>query len=177
MEITTKFGKKIYVYDDLFSLRTRDVTLFKCFRSNYKLGWGDGETEDLGGYHYLHSMFSEQELEMTPFFTELQQTPAYDHVKDLSISQIVVNLATPCQANFLHAHPEKKVLLYYANTKWEEGWHGETHWYDEAKKEIEYSSPYVPGRLVIFDGSIPHTIRPQSYLANRYRFTLTILFD
>lgn len=177
MEITTKFGKKIYVYDDIFSHRTRDLTLYDCFKANYKLGWGDGETEDLAGYHYLHSMFSENEFLDMPFYHELQESEAFKHINGSSISQIVVNLATPCQANFLHAHPEQKVLLYYVNTKWQEGWHGETHWYDEAGKNIEYSTPYVPGRLIIFDGTIPHTIRPQSYLANRYRFTLTVLFN
>ena len=45
------------------------------------------------------------------------------------------------------------------------------------QSEIAYASVYIPGRIILFDGSIPHAIRPQSVKAPKYRFTLSLFFD
>ena len=42
---------------------------------------------------------------------------------------------------------------------------------------IAYTTPYIPGRFILFDGSIPHTIRPQSSKAPKFRFTISIFFE
>jgi hypothetical protein len=68
-------------------------------------------------------------------------------------------------------------VLYYVNLEWQDGWHGETLFYDESLKNIVFASPYIPGRIVVFDGSIPHTIRPQSYIASHYRFTFALIYN
>ena len=44
-------------------------------------------------------------------------------------------------------------------------------------KEIVYTSLFIPGRIILFDGSIPHAIRPQSVKAPKFRFTLSLFFD
>ena len=44
-------------------------------------------------------------------------------------------------------------------------------------KEIAYTSSYIPGRIILFDGSIPHAIRPQSVKAPKFRFTLSLFFE
>ena len=41
---------------------------------------------------------------------------------------------------------------------------------------IEYTSSYVPGRIILFDGNIPHAIRPQSINAPKYRFSLSVFY-
>jgi len=61
------------------------------------------------------------------------------------------------------------------NVDWREEWAGETIFYDESN-EIIFCSPYKPGRMIVFDGTIPHTIRPQSIISPNYRFSLTIRF-
>ena len=81
------------------------------------------------------------------------------------------------RSNFIHSHPEKLAILYYVNLDWEDGWHGETLFYNESGKEIVFASPYTPGRVIVFDASIPHTIRPQSVIGPKFRFTLSIFFD
>ena len=43
--------------------------------------------------------------------------------------------------------------------------------------EVKYTSLFKPGRIVFFDGNIPHTIRPSSHIAPSYRFTLFASFD
>jgi hypothetical protein len=67
--------------------------------------------------------------------------------------------------------------LYYANLEWEQHWHGETLFYSEDLNEIDLAIRYTPGRIVVFDATIPHSIRPQSNVANNYRFTYAMTFD
>ena len=45
------------------------------------------------------------------------------------------------------------------------------------KKDIIYTSPYTPGRIIVFDATIPHAIRPQSVIGPKFRFTLASFFD
>lgn len=177
MHIETKLGKTIDVYDDCVPLTIRDETFVKVQNSLYKIGWGDGTTEETIKYKYLHSMYGHEEIMDSTIFKSIMASPAGRHVQGLELKKAISNLSTPSDVNFTHAHPEKIVILYYVNLEWRQGWHGETHWYDEGLKNIEFSSPYTPGRIVVFDGSIPHCIRPQSYIASNYRFTLALTFD
>jgi hypothetical protein len=48
--------------------------------------------------------------------------------------------------------------------------------FDDQGIEIEYVTPFVPGRIIIFDSDIPHTAKEQSVLGPSYRFTLAIKF-
>jgi len=60
---------------------------------------------------------------------------------------------------------------------WEDGWYGETMFYDPNDLEkVSYTSLYKPGRIILFDGSIPHAIRPQSIRGPKYRISLTLIF-
>ena len=77
-----------------------------------------------------------------------------------------------------NAHHNQQVALYYVNLEWRDGWHGETVFYNPDKlNEIAYASLFVPGRIILFDGSIPHAIRPQSIKAPKFRFTVSLFFD
>ena len=97
-----------------------------------------------------------------------------DFIKEYDIGKTVINLSTPSDVNYVHTHPEDKILLYYVNAEWREGWHGETQFYSEDLKQIQFSSPYTPGRLILFNANIPHTIRPQSIIGPQFRFTLAM---
>ena len=44
-------------------------------------------------------------------------------------------------------------------------------------KEILYTSLYQPGRILLFDGYIPHAIRPQSVKGPKFRLSLSLFFD
>lgn len=69
-----------------------------------------------------------------------------------------------------------KTVLVYINKKWDVDWGGETAFYDDKREELLYMSQIVPGRILIFDGSIPHSAKPQHFHAQPYRFTLAIKF-
>ena len=69
-----------------------------------------------------------------------------------------------------------KTLIYYMNREWKHEWGGETIFLDDNSKEIEYITPFVPGRIIVFDSTIPHSARQQSFAGPLYRFTLAIKF-
>ena len=65
--------------------------------------------------------------------------------------------------------------LYYVNLNWEDGFYGETFFYNSKDlSKIEFASVYKPGRIILFDGHIPHAIRPQSIKGPKFRFTLSV---
>ena len=79
--------------------------------------------------------------------------------------------------NFIHTHPDQIVALHYSNLTWNPEWGGETLFYKDNKRDILLSSPYVPNRLLIFDGAIPHTIKAQNLMGPSYRFTTSVFFN
>tara|TARA_B100000945_G_C20336848_1_gene575354 strand:+ start:379 stop:1014 length:636 start_codon:yes stop_codon:yes gene_type:complete len=91
-----------------------------------------------------------------------------------------VNLGLHSDVSQLHTdnRSKNKTLLYYANKNWEIGWGGETVFYNDRGTDYVKVVPYVPGRIVIFDGRIPHTAKPMNIrLSPTYRFTVALKFD
>tara|TARA_B100000287_G_scaffold402367_1_gene423220 strand:- start:1151 stop:1864 length:714 start_codon:yes stop_codon:yes gene_type:complete len=65
--------------------------------------------------------------------------------------------------------PDNKTVLVYMNPAWDPQWGGETIFYNDDLDAVRLVQPR-PGRVVIFDGRIPHTGRPPTpkYKHNRY---------
>ena len=64
---------------------------------------------------------------------------------------------------------DNKTVLVYMNAEWRPEWGGETIFYDDRLEAQRIVTP-KPGRIVIFDGRIPHTGRPPTpkFMFNRY---------
>lgn len=172
------FGKKIHVFDGLLPMNVRDKAFMFASNSMYRIGWGDSDSEKKRAYKFLYSSFTEDDnnnFGVLPYL--LANTVVKDIVGNLQPKNSIINLSTPSNVHTAHAHPEKLVLLYYVNPEWEQSWYGETLFYSEDLKEIKLALPYTPGRVVLFDGSIPHSIRPQSIAADGYRFTYAVSFE
>tara|TARA_B100000287_G_scaffold110744_1_gene103109 strand:+ start:1735 stop:2451 length:717 start_codon:yes stop_codon:yes gene_type:complete len=75
-----------------------------------------------------------------------------------------------------HDVPSNKTVLIYLNTKWDPSWGGETIFYDHNLDAHRAVTPR-PGRVVMFDGRIPHTGRPPTprYALNRYIMTFKFM--
>jgi hypothetical protein len=174
-EIFVDKGKRIAVYDGLFDLRFRQKVFEYAYSSYFVLGWADGSIIENQGIRYLHSNYSDKDLQHLGIIDDISNTVAFKELEGYNISKAVLNLSTACNTNFVHAHSEDKVLLYYVNLEWKDGWHGETLFYSEDLKDIVFASPYTPGRIIAFDADIPHTIRPQSHTAVQYRFSLALI--
>lgn len=71
--------------------------------------------------------------------------------------------------------PEKRELtaLWFLSKTWEPEWGGETMFFDASGDALFCASP-KPGRLVLFDGAIPHVGRPPSRICYTPRFTFAI---
>lgn len=176
-KLTFEGGKTLNVYDDLFSLSFRLSAYTFALSSHFKIGWGDGITEERIAHRYLHSLFSPDDVMRLGIIEQIRNSSAGAELDGYTLEKTVLNLSVPSDTHFVHTHPEEKILLYYVNPEWQDGWHGETLFYDEACKDIVFATPYTPGRLISFSGSIPHAIRPQSRTGPLHRFTLALIFN
>lgn len=175
-EVEVDNGRKLRVYDDVFDMEYRHNLYTFGQKSMYRIGWADGPVVEHRKHQLLHSFYSPEDIERIGLVPKLQATPVGQEMEGFTLNKCVMNLSTPSDANFVHAHPEDKVLLYYINLEWHDGWHGETLFYDEPGREVMFASAYTPNRLIAFDAKIPHTIRPQSTIAAFYRLTLAMIY-
>ena len=172
-------GYNIEVYDNLFTLAERNNFYNFVVNSKYSLGdWKDSNELEYANNAYFHSLYNSEDLENFGFFKSLGRYDAlYNYLQNFVAKKSVVNLSIPSNTYFNHVHNNRKVLLYYVNLRWKEEWAGETLFYDDSLKNILFASPYTPGRVILFDGAIPHTLRSQSGSAPHFRFTFTTFFD
>jgi SM-20-related protein len=63
-------------------------------------------------------------------------------------------------------------VLMFCNEHWATCWGGELVFYDDAKENVIMSVLPKPGRVVIFDGHIPHSARSPSVLCDQLRMTI-----
>ena len=170
-------GRSIEVYDDVFTYDQK-LRLYNFFRnSSYGIGWEDTNEIENSNYKYFYCNWSNEDLQNSKFFDFLKNKDFFENLLESYISKkTVANLSYPNNVYFCHTHPQEKVLLYYGNIQWKQEWAGETLFFDEEGKEILYASAYVPGRVIIFDGVIPHTIRAQSSAAPHFRFSLSVFW-
>ena len=91
-----------------------------------------------------------------------------------------VNLGIHGDVNHMHVDGKYypcKTLLYYANQHWEYNWGGHTIFYDK-DGNIKTTVEVKPGRIVIFDGNIPHTVMPMNPRCSpSFRFTVAFKFE
>ena len=74
--------------------------------------------------------------------------------------------------------PEQRELtaLWFLATRWEPEWGGETMFFDASGDALYCASP-KPGRLVVFDGAIPHAGRPPSRICYAPRYTFAVKLE
>lgn len=177
MKLIKDKNKFIHIFDNAIS-QAEHETFYSYIRSSYfGIGFEDTNAVETANHKYLQSEYTIQDLEKSGFYSAIQKSKAWNLLENKNISRIAINLGVPSDTNWLHTHKDQIALIYYANLNWTPEWAGETLFYSEDLKEIIYTSMYVPRRLIIFDGEIPHSIRVQSNLAPHYRFTLAMFID
>ena len=168
-------GYNLETVDNIFSLDDRHAFYDYFKKSKFSIGWEDTNEIEIQHYKHLHSTYIEEDFNKLGFARKLLSTEFGNRIfSTYNIKNCVVNLSKPGDFYLNHTHGKITVLLYYANIRWHEEWAGETLFYNDSMQEILFASPYVPGRLILFDGKLPHTIRSQSVIAPHYRFTFTI---
>ena len=175
------FWKKPFAKIAVFDKRVNyfDQQQIFAFAINSRLGLGWNDVDEPEKYEKnLHSRWNEDDCEsssiLRPIRKCINETSWFTKKK---FDSAVLNLIRPSDVHYIHCHADSQVALYYINLEWKDGWHGETIFYDNNdQNSIVFTSPYVAGRIILFDGSIPHTIRPQSIRAPKYRLTLSCFF-
>ena len=175
-EVIADNNRIIRVYDDVFDFAYKQDIYAFVTKSLFQIGWADGSLIENKKHMFLHSAYSETDLNRLGYLDRIANSPVAKETEGYKLVHAVVNLSTPSDINFVHSHPEDKVILYYVNLEWNDGWHGETLFYSDNLKDIVFASPYTPGRIIVFDAKTPHTIRPQSHLAAFYRFTFALVY-
>jgi Rps23 Pro-64 3,4-dihydroxylase Tpa1-like proline 4-hydroxylase len=179
--ITTANNKTIEIYDDIFdrAQRTRfyNFILSSKFRPN---GMEDNRLEHKGDIS-MCSIYSIEDLDNMGFFKSPEIQLLKDRLNNWDIAQIRVNLTTLNDRNRFHVDYEDRklealTLLYYPNLEWNVEWGGFTMFTNETLTEVEYCSTYTPGRVILFNSTIPHAINPPSNIAPVYRFSFAIQF-
>lgn len=172
-------NKKIVVYDNIFSLHDcLDIYILigglPYFRTNIDLplaGTSDIDTKfvsNIGSNDRLGQMLFEK------YIKNIDELP----IADARIMNQYINYSTPGTVDRLHADATSfhidptYTILQYANFRWEVDWHGQTVFYDDDHKEIVFSSVVKPGRVIVFDSTIPHSATAPSKLSEYPRFTI-----
>jgi hypothetical protein len=176
-EITVERNKSIKIYDDVLDLCQRQHLYSFVTKSLFTIGWADGAILENQQNKFLHSVYSNEDLNNFKLLNYLQGTELSKDLEGYKVDQAIVNLSMPSDYNYVHAHAQDKVLLYYVNLEWQDGWHGETLFFNESCKDVVFASSFTPGRFILFDANIPHTIRPQSIIAAKYRFTFALTLN
>lgn len=162
----------IKIYDDLVSPSYRELIYSYVQNSLFKIGNQDGTAFETMPHQYLCSDYSKQDLINSKFIEAVKGTEVGELFNTHEIARCLVNLSVPSDSNFLHTHHGCIAVLYYVNLNWRADWAGETVFYNDSKTEVTQAINVKPGRVVVFDGGLHHSVRPQAPIAPHYRFTL-----
>jgi len=172
----------IKVYDDVFTLDQQHLIYEHALECDYHIGWKDlpwGEDQ------YFYSRWSPDEWSKTMstdndrhFLHALgHSVPFVENVMDKEIIKTIVNAVTLDASANTHCHQNGEfVALYYVNPEWKPEWSGETFFYDDKGQEVIYCSKFVPNRMIIFNGLIPHRFNAPSRQAPKFRFTISTFY-
>lgn len=167
--------KGVEIYDDTYDLAHRFDIQESVKRSPFQIGWSD--TTD-NTEQYMFSQWNPEKLNSIRFFSPFMKGhPLNSKIDPDKFLRCIINSDVCTNTHWTHTHMNENVLLYYVNMDWQDHWGGETLFYDKKKNsDIIFGSRFTPGRIIWFDGEYPHTIKPQSRLAPKYRFTVSVFF-
>ena len=167
----------IQIYDNTLKESVKSNIYLLAITAKYQIGWDDTSVFEHRQYPCLHHTLSKNAWAQLDLISGIRNQELKDELNDLKFVSATINLSVPSSIQFSHSHNEKKVLLYYINPEWKNEYYGETLFYDDYSDEVIETSVYKPGRIILFDGKTPHSIRPSSHIAPQYRFTLFASFD
>jgi hypothetical protein len=165
-------GKLLEVYDDCFTYDERIHWFRFIKKSIYKIDGGDFGYNNL----QLYSSFSEEDVKRMGFLKSLgfEKINEKYNLTNRPIKQARVNLSLQSEQNFVHTDGTGLTILYYPNLTWDLNWGGHTLFMDDVLSDAEYTCLYKPGRVVLFDGTIPHIVLTPTIMAKEHRFSFVV---
>lgn len=174
----TSTNKDIHIFDGLFTQHELIHMYNFVLNSTYQIKEADTTIREYQGYKHLVSNYSDSDVDVFGIYNTKSFEPVASLLRGYTPYRTYVNLSTTSDRYFFHTdgNDSELTLLYYANMEWSPNWEGETPFASENLQHIEYASPYVPGRIVVFNASIPHKSTQPLPGAPYYRFTFVTKF-
>ena len=170
-------NKLIRIHDNLFTYVERSK-FYSVFRKSLFQAVGGDNDLNLYPNQQFFSNYTLDDLGVSGF----QDTEGYKKLdkeynfSSRKIKQIRINLSTAVEKNTTHIDQAGLTLLYYPCIDWKIDWGGHTIFLNENTDDIIYVSAYKTGRVVVFDGTIPHLLIPPTSLCTINRLSFAIQF-
>ena len=172
-------GRKIFIVDNM--IESEELDKISEYLSNVPVTLTDFDRTDTAQFKHLKHDFLDSDkkcndrfvvalAEMSRYFLKKREIG----VGELYRAYLNVNLFGDFQ--FAHSDGEGWTALFFANNRWEEDWGGEIVFYPGDQDAYCYSIYPKPGRMLIFDGTIPHRGGVPSKFFHGPRMTLALKF-
>jgi len=173
-------NQEIYIFDNVYQSHYTQKFYNFIINSYFQINLNDSDSNDYDNTKLFGSKYSKEDLEQMGIIEHLPE-----HIKkqfNISLENNdrgLVNAIT--SSGVYHPHDDagngaKWSFLYYANMKWDLEWGGDTLFLNDDRQTINNVVQCKPNRVVIFDATIPHLIRPTTNIAPPYRFSINMTF-
>jgi len=171
-------GRDVFVFDDLLSEADLQAYVEALGRASFtRTEFAKPETAE---YKHWVSEMPLANVPRLPLWVPTERAVAYARPGEkYEAYRAYTNYAAYGDMLYTHtdcrAHQRELTALWFFSTSWDCEWGGETMFFDATGDAIFCVSP-KPGRLVLFDGAIPHAGRPPSRIcyAPRYSFAIKL---
>lgn len=173
--------RSIHIFDNLFTAADRERLYNFCSTRNFTTDGSDTpRLEYKGDFNLYCNLLAGNQLQESNFLKLGNVKYITDLLDGYEIIQARVNLSTLHDKNRFHCDAagsnDVRTILYYPNMSWNIDWGGYTMFTNQTITKMEYCSFYIPGRVILFDGTIPHCIASPSIAAPTYRFSFVIQY-
>jgi hypothetical protein len=180
-KIQVDANREIAIYDDVFD--AKEVIAYYEYAQNsaYRLCRTSTSIIEDRALATLKCDLSLTDMLKLGFHTSKNFKPFIQIAKEKNVrlQRAYINLCSTDDLFPYHVDsPNEKdlTMLYYMNTEWYPMWEGETHFANEKMNDLIASSSFIPGRLAVFNPTIPHKSSQPSKLARQFRFTFANKF-
>ena len=176
-------GREIDIYDGLFTFEEM-IKMFIAVRNfpYTATNFSDGFRSHIyGEKHKLKYVFESREETLNFGIVNRLNSVDSNMARNYIVHRQYVHLGTTGDFDTVHIDDnhlgKPKTALYYPHPDWNIHWGGHTLFFNETLDNIEYAAAYRPGRLVVFDGGIPHCGTPPYSSAQDKRYVVTCKFQ
>lgn len=173
-------GRSIRVYDDLVD-RDLVARIASALEANPFTKTEAAKPETRQYRHWVREINLEATQKLPIYTPAIKATRAFAaEGESYRMYRSYCNFASYGDVLFIHTDclPEARELtaLWFIAPEWDPEWGGETLFFN-SDKDAEFVVSPRPGRLVMFDGAIPHAGRPPSRICFTPRYTYAMKFE
>jgi hypothetical protein len=172
--------KQVHIFDNVFDSHYTQKFYTFIINSYFKINMNDSNSMEYSQNKTFGAGFSKGDIDRMGIIRALPKNIKEKfNINIDSMQRALVNAIS--QNGSFHPHDDagdytKWSFLYYANLKWDLEWGADTLFLNNDRKNISNIVQCKPNRVVVFDASIPHLIRPSTIDAPTYRFSLNMTF-